>query len=398
MVEIKAFQGYRYNPDKVDIQKVISPPYDVISKKIKKKLASAEYNFVHVNLNDSHEDAGRILNQWIDNQVLLKDEKESLYVYQQEFTVNDFKFKRTGFVCLLKIEEWGNDVLPHEQTFDKIVDERYGLMEKTMANFGNLFMIYEDDNKEEDKILTNITNHPENINFVDANNVVHKLWAVDDKNIILDIIHNLKGKKAIMADGHHRYQTSLNFYKNHQDVKGAEYVMVTLVNAYNEGLLILPTNRIINDVEIDIERFSEYFYVKKLDSLDNIGIPEKSFIIAKENKFYFLELKNADVLDEIFGGDNIAYKELDVAILHKLIFEKILKIPEEELQQKIQFIKGNEATVEAAGMGKTAFFVKPPSLKQTIELTKKGKIMPQKSTYFYPKLFSGLVLHKFEVS
>jgi len=393
MVEIKAFRGYRYNPEKTDVQKAISPPYDVIDDDMKAELGAYEYNFVHLNLNESHDKASEILEEWIRNGILVKEGKDSLYAYQQEFAVNDKKLSRTGFVCLLKIEEWGNNVLAHEQTFPKIVDERCDLMEKTRANFGNLFMLYEDEKKEIDDVLSGLTSKQEDMKHIDTSGIVHKFWKIDDENAISDVIEKMKNKKAIMADGHHRYQTSLNFYKNHADVKGAENVMVTLVNSFNEGLIILPTNRILNEVEINIDDFSEYFEIKKIEILDNIELEEKSFVIAKGKEFYYLKLKNEDILNEVIEDED--YKRLDMIILHKLVFNKILNLTDEKIAEKIRFIKGNEATIKALNEDNAAFFVRPPTLRQTIDMTMKGKIMPQKSTYFFPKLFSGFVIRKF---
>lgn len=393
MVEVKAFKGYRYNPAKADVQKAISPPYDVIDEDMKAELGVYEYNFVHVNLNESHDKASEILDQWTKKKILVKEGKNSLYAYQQEFAVNDKKFIRTGFVCLLKIEEWGDNVLAHEQTFPKIVDERYDLMEKTKANFGNLFMLYEDEKKEIDNILNNITSKQEDMKHIEAKGIMHKLWKIDDEDVISGIIEKMKNKKAIMADGHHRYQTALNFHKNHADVKGAENVMVTLVNSFNEGLIILPTNRILNNVELDIDDFSEYFDVEKIENLEDIEIEEKDFVIAKGNDFYYLRLKDKDILNWVIEGED--YKELDIIILHKLVFNKILNLTDEKITEKIMFIKGNEATIKALNESNAAFFVRPPTLRQAIDMTMKGKIMPQKSTYFFPKLFSGFVIHKF---
>jgi len=393
MVEVKAFRGYRYNPEKADVQKAISPPYDVIDDDMKAELGNYEYNFVHLNLNESHDKAGDILEEWIRNGILVREGKDSLYAYQQEFIVNDKKFTRIGFVCLLKIEEWGKDVLAHEQTFPKIVDERYDLMEKTKANFGNLFMFYEDEKKEIDHILDNITGKQEDMIHIDASGIMHRLWKIDDEDVILGIVEKMKNKKAIMADGHHRYQTALNFHKDHAEIKGAENVMVTLVNSFNEGLIILPTNRILNDVKFNIDDFSGYFEIEKIENLDNIKLEEKSFVVAKGKEFYYLRLKEENILDEVIEDED--YKNLDMIILHKLVFNKILNLTDEKIAEKISFIKGNEATIKALNEGNAAFFVRPPTLRQTIDMTMKGKIMPQKSTYFFPKLFSGFVINKF---
>lgn len=395
VVEIKAFQGYRYNSAKVDIQNVIMPPYDVIDKDMKKKLTASKHNFIHINLNRSYDEANKILEQWIKDKILIKDNEESFYVYQQEFNVDGVNYKRTVFICLLKLEELGDNIMPHEQTFKKHVDERYGLMEKTKAHLGQIFMIYEDDKKDIDKILLGIVKNPEDIHYVDDDKCSHKIWKFNDTKIISNIINLMKDKKTIIADGHHRYKTSLRYYQNHQDIEGSKYVMVTLVNSYNEGLIILPANRLLKETEINIDDFSQYFDIENLDNLENIKLEDKSFIIAKENKCYLLRLKDQSILDVIFKGGDAIYKDLDVLILQKLIFEKIINLPPEELNQKIDFVKGNKSTINSLSYEKSAFFVKPPSLQQIFEIAKKGKVMPQKSTYFYPKMFSGLVIHKF---
>ena len=391
MVEINAFQGYRYNPEKVNIQHAIMPPYDVVDADMKKKLAASWENFVHVNLNESHKKANEILEKWINDKVLVRDNEECLYIYQQVFTINNKEYKRTGFICLLKLEELGNGVLPHEQTFEKHIDERYDLMEKTRSHFGQIFMIYEDKKKYIDKILDKAIKNPEDMGYIDNDECSHRLWKISDNEITSNIINEMKDKKVIIADGHHRYKTSLKYYQNHTDIKDSKYAMVTLVNSFNEGLIILPTNRLIKNFNMNIGNFSPYFDVEKIDAVGDVKIQEKSFILAKKNEFYLLKLKKEDVLDEIFKGEDSVYKNLDVAILHKLIFKKILNISGEN----IKFIKGNKSTLNSLTKDDVAFLVKPPSLKHIFKITENNKVMPQKSTYFYPKMFSGFVIHKF---
>ncbi len=390
MAVISGFCGYRYNKEKVNLQKAIAPPYDVIDDSQKQLFSSYNYNFVHVHLNDSHESAANTLQKWIDEDVLKKDD-ESLYVYRQSFTVKGRSFIRTGLVCLLKLEEWGGDVLPHEQTFPETVGERMQLMETTRANIGQLFMLYKDQIGEIDQILNaSTTAHPD-IEYVDPDSCVHCLWRIPSNQKIIDL---MKTKKVIMADGHHRYNAALAYKNKHPEDQGGNQVMVTLVNSYNSGLLILPTNRVLNKRGIGIELFKEYFDVEELDNLQDIdNLAEKCFVMADDSQIYKLKLKNYDILDEIFA-DIPTYKDLDVAILHKLIFNKIMNMDEEELNSIIETIKGNEKTIEAIKSGKTAFFLRPPTMTQMFDVVEEGEIMPQKSTFFYPKMFSGLVLNK----
>ena len=197
----------------------------------------------------------------------------------------------------------------------------------------------------------------------------------------------MNDKKLLIADGHHRYKTALKYKKKH----GGNYVMATLVNSFNEGMVILPTNRLLNN-KVDIEDFNEYFDAEETNEINELD--EKSFIVATKEKKWSIKLKNEEILNEIFKGREI-FKDLDVATLHKLIFEKILDISlDEQKPPKIKFIKGNKFTLDSIDDSNTAFFVRPPSLEQTFKIAIKGKVMPQKSTYFYPKMFSGLVIYK----
>lgn len=396
MVNIFPFKGYRYNKSKVKIQDVIAPPYDVINPDMKKALAENPYNFIHIHLNDSHGEASRNLKKWIDNGILVKEKQDSLYVYEQEFNHDGKIIKRTGFTCLLKLEPFGKNVLAHEQTFPPIVDERFRLMETTKANLGNLFMMYQDTEKEIDNILDQIKQDPIELGYIDNNQCTHRLWIINNQETINQITKLIKNKKAVMADGHHRYVTALKYRKEHPEIKGNDKILVTLVNSFNEGLLILPTNRIIKNIQFNIDDFEKYFNINELSSLDNLAFPNKAFIISHNKIHYLTEIKDKKILNNIFSEEDKDYIDLDASILQKLIFEKILNIKPEKLHDHIKFVKGNEATIKELKQDEIGFFVNPPSLEQTFELTLKGKIMPQKSTFFYPKLFSGLVINKFE--
>ena len=378
MVQIKGFKAYIYNKQKVNVQNLISPPYDVIDSNMKKELGNkSQYNFVNIILNESHDKANELLHKWINEQILVQDSQDSIYIYQHEFKLGSNTFKRTGFVCLLKIEELGNNILPHEQTFEKHINDRYELREKTNSDLEVIFMIYQDKSREIDNLIVPLTENECSLKFIDNDNNIHRIYKVNDKVIIQKITKSMHDKKLLIADGHHRYKTALRYSKGHR----YGYVMAALVNSENEGVVILPTNRVLEE-KIDIDSLREYFNIKKTNE---INFKDKSFIVATSENKYLVELKQKTELS------------LDVEILHKIIFEKILKIPlEEQKSPKINFYKGNKAALEAVNKNNTAFFVNPPSLKDTFEMANSHKLMPQKSTYFYPKIFSGLVINKFE--
>ena len=379
MVKIKPFRGYRYNTQKVDAQDVVSPPYDVISDEMKKTLsARSPYNFVNILLNDDHNKANDLLDDFIKKEIIVRDDSDSLYIYEQKYDIDDSSFTRTGFICLLKIEEFGGDVLPHERVFEKYVDERFDLMKKTKSDFGQIFFVYEDEKNEIDTIFDKQKSRNSDLFFTDDDGCEHRVWRVSDENAIDRVVAIMKDKQILVADGHHRYTTAIRYKKEHPE---KEYVMITLVNSFNEGLLILPTNRVMK-IQVDIEDFKEHFHIEKLPKLE-IDLEPKSFIIADaENchKISLIDKHNSD---------------LDIVLLHDLIFKKILNLPEDKLKYPdLEFVKGNEGTVKRIKDGKTAFFVNPPTLQETFAVSKSGNVLPQKSTFFYPKIYSGFVLNR----
>ena len=376
---IKPFRGYRHNTQKVDAQDVVSPPYDVISDEMKKTLsARSPYNFVNILLNDDHNKANELLNDFIKKEIIVRDDSDSLYIYEQKYDIDDSSFTRTGFICLLKIEEFGGDVLPHERVFEKYVDERFDLMKKTKSDVGQIFFVYEDEKNEIDTIFDEQKSGNSDLFFTDDDGCEHKVWRVSDENAIDRVVAIMKDKQILVADGHHRYTTAIRYNKEHPE---KEYVMITLVNSFNEGLLILPTNRVMK-IQINIEDFKEHFHIEKLPKLE-IDLEPKSFIIAdaeNSHKISLIDKNNSD---------------LDIVLLHDLIFKKILNLPEDKLKYPdLEFVKGNEGTIERIKDGKTAFFVNPPTLQETFAVSKSGNVLPQKSTFFYPKIYSGFVLNR----
>ena len=171
MVEIKPFKAYRYNKQKISLQNVIVPPYDVIDSSTKADFKKkSEFNFVSIILNEDHDNAKELLHKWIEENILMQDKEDSIYIYQQEFKLNNKTFKRTGFVCLMKIEELGNNILPHEETFEKHIEDRFSLMEKANSNLELIFMVYLDKKREIDSIITPIAEKTEELKFVDNDN------------------------------------------------------------------------------------------------------------------------------------------------------------------------------------------------------------------------------------
>jgi len=297
-------------------------------------------------------------------------------------------------------------------------------MTATEAQFGQIFMLYDDPEKIADEIIKKSINENPLIDFTDEDKVRHRLFAIDNESEIEAIANMMAGKEPIIADGHHRYETALN-YSRLSGKDNAKYRMMAFVNMRNEGLLILPTHRLVSgldDFNIDklLSETGKNFETTKI-SFDNDGEKESakkemfkqlksafdenenSFgIYAENNAFYILTLKDNGVMDSQCSEMSRAAKKLDVNILHKLILEKVLGIGDKQLagQSHLKYIKDIGDAVEKSirkvdtQKSQAVFFMNPTHIQQVKDIAAAGEKMPQKSTFFHPKIYTGLVINK----
>jgi uncharacterized protein (DUF1015 family) len=436
IMEIKAFEGLRFGSNVVgDAGKCIAPPYDVIDSDGREKLyKQSDYNIVRIIKgkifpDDSESDnqysrAGETLDGWVGSGALVKDKEEAIYAYVQNFDAGAEHFQRSGFIALGKLKEFGEGVQPHEKTLDGPKADRLKLMQATNAQFGQIFMLYGDPEKIADEIINKSINENPLIDFVDDDKVRHRLFAIKDQSEIKAIAEMMAKKEPIIADGHHRYETALNYCKLSGNDK-AKYRMMTFVNMKNEGLVILPTHRLVSgldefDMQTLLGKIKTNFDITKISfegdgekkraknemfkQMKN-GFDEKtnSFgIYAANGAFYEITLKDAGVMDSECGEMSDAAKKLDVNILHKLILEKVLGIGDKQLagESNIKYIKDVGDAVEKS-IGKVdtqksqaVFFMNPTHIQQVEDIAAAGEKMPQKSTFFHPKIYTGLVINQ----
>ena len=412
MPKIYPFKGWRFNPDIIkDISEVIAPPYDVINDADQSTLYErSPYNYVRIILNRSagierYSQAAKTFSEWKKNEILIQDPNPSVYLLCQSFLQGEQKIERTGFITKLRITKLGGEVLPHEQTISKHINDRYNLMKATKANTGQIFMSYRDKTRTVESILRS---YKDEIPLVDTilDGIQYRLWSLIDDSQINAIRDVLSGTKVIIADGHHRYKTAYQYAHDHPEINGSNRVMVTLVNAYNDGMQVLPTHRIIRGKIIDDEQFIEkikgQFDIEKKSSaqdlLNEMDQRRSSSIInlgvlTRIGNAYLLSYKGEDNWSHDLSSASLA---LDVNALHRLILKPACGI--DTLNQNdlghLDYFRGNEPPLE---MVKSIsdydfiFFVNPPNLDQIFDVAEAGETMPQKSTYFYPKVYSGLV-------
>lgn len=430
MAEVYPFQGYRYNPEKVgDVNRVVSPPYDKIDEEEREDLANNSiYNIVRIILSkaknegeDKYERAGSNLQEWIDEGVLQRDEEPGFYAYYQEYEAEGEKRVRKGFIGLGKIEE-GEGVKAHEETMSGPKADRLRLLRATEANFGQIFMLYSDPDNEVTDVMDEAKGEKSVLEVKDKYRNTHKLWKITDDETIEQIKKQMEDKSLYIADGHHRYETALN-YRNECREKGWESPesggfdtrMMTFVNVDDPGLSILATHRLLHDLKNFrphgvLDKAREHFSIARYDEREDLlekldadrGEKHTFGYRAKDDKAYWsLTLRDESIMADLLPDKSVAWRSLDVAILHKLVLEKYLGIDKEALEEKrnLEYVRGREKALDMLKEGgyQGAFIMNPTRIDQVKEVADKGEKMPQKSTDFYPKLLTGPVIHKLSI-
>jgi len=415
-MEVLPIEAYIYNKQKVKTDDVIAPPYDVIDDKYRDDLYSrSEYNIVRLILakgNNRYRDSKRDYDIWREKGILIKTEKPSIfYIIQKYKNEKGNLIERKGFIARNKIEDFSTKkVLPHEYTMGGPKEDRFKLVEATKAFFSQIFMVYNDPEQIiENKILPKCLKKEPLFDVTDDLDVRNIVYLIDDEDDIKIIRETLSDKTLLIADGHHRYETSMNYANAHTENEKAQYVMSYFTNAKDENLIIYPTHRIIEkDVkgEILLQKVKKYYDIEVLKDktafLDKIEEENQKqittgLIIKNDPDFYVLKLKNG--VNKIIDAPGVL-QNLDLVVLHELILKNELGCTQEQLmaQDGIKYEKRETVAFENVEKGRAsaAFIMAYPKMEDIIKISSQGYRMPQKSTYFYPKLLSGLVINPLE--
>jgi len=422
MAEIRPFHGLRYDQEKVKLSEVVAPPYDVISKEYQEELyRRSPYNVVRLILGkemDRYREAARNLSRWQEESVLRRDLKPSLYCLAQSFGGSDgVRYERVGFVAACWLEEFSAGViLPHEKTLSKPKEDRFRLVQATKANFSQIFGLYSDPGGTVDGILREVM-RADPLLQVDFEGVSNRLWIMNDPATINAVVSAMRGKSILIADGHHRYETALayrDFMKlkttSSTDKQPFNYTMMFFADMDAQGLVILPTHRVVHslssfDPREFLDRLKKNFVIRSESSqaahLQALSAErELSFGVVLEDGFYLIRLKQKELLSQLFGESvPPEIRELDVTLLHSYILEKLLGISVEAQERKsnLEYVKDVDDAVRGVHAGgQVAFLMNPTRVDQVRRVARAGHTMPQKSTYFYPKLVTGLVMNSLD--
>jgi uncharacterized protein (DUF1015 family) len=423
MATIKPFHGMKFNTANAGaIGELVCPPYDIISPKQREDyIAKNQYNIIRLELptggDDRYKVAGELLQDWLGKKILEKDSSEGIYIYEMDFVANGVKNSLKGFVTLVKLHEFSDGVvLPHEETLSKAKTDRFNLMSETMCNFSQIYSLYMDEDGAVGDILKNLGNTPD-MQIVDPDGTVHKCTAVTDKDIIAKLQTLFADKKLYIADGHHRYETALNFQKKLiADGKATEnsgYIAMFLANIENDGLVIFPTHRIVKDMDnfnADelIEKAAKYFDISDAANQDAMtAVLHSDYEAGKKTFALYLgggkckifRLRDENAVKAILGDKSDAYCGLDVSVLHTLVLEGVLGIDKENManQKNLTYTRDAIEALQAVDIeGRNcAFILNPTKVSEIRDVAAASEKMPQKSTYFFPKLITGLVMNNF---
>ena len=441
MARVYPFRAWRYNPSAVRLDEVVTQPYDKISPSMQQAYYQrSPFNLVRIILGlpelfdaergeNVYTRAARDFRAWREQGVLIQENEPCIFAYAQRFKVPETGIvkERRGFIALGKLHEYAEQVVfRHEQTLSKPKSDRLNLLKATRAHFGQIFVLYSDPAGSVEKILYE-GNGPADAEVSDEYGVLHRLWRVNSPAAIRLLTTAMADKKLIIADGHHRYETALNYSKEHAPASPAKAgssaaglpqppypeaaVMMTFVNMDADGLVILPTHRVVHSLEgFDPAGFraraAEFFAIEPLPAADAAGYINTlkdengtAFVAVTRTAALLLRAK-PEAMAAALAGLPERQRQLDLTQLHSIVLDRLLGLDAEKVREQtnLRYLRSAQEAVEQVRKGEAdaAFLTNPVTMEQLKEVAFAGEVMPQKSTDFFPKLLSGLAIYALE--
>jgi len=430
MVQISPFRGWRYDLSQVgDLSDVVAPPYDVIDPALQESLYNLHpCNVVRLDFNRPEPGdepdacyvrAAEFWKHWRYDSVLFQEHEESLYVYHQEFDWEGRTYVRRGFMARLQLEELGTgQIFPHEQTLSGPKVDRLKLLRACRANTSPIFGLYPDDHCDAQNLLDEAAHALTSLEARDGQGVRHRLWVVESPDVINQVRQLLASKPVFIADGHHRYETALNYRRELAEagrlsgpLAAENFVMAQLVPMGDPGLIVLPTHRLISgwpDLTADQlkQALQGHFELESFgtgpqaaaevwEMVSQDGAQDVFAFGTSDGVWTYARFTKPDAMNELVPEKSPAWRDLAVSILHKLVLEKLLQPHAGKAAPQIQYVHQLPEVVTAVTSKacQLACLVPPVSMTH-VELIASGQeTMPPKSTYFYPKLLTGLVIN-----
>jgi uncharacterized protein (DUF1015 family) len=433
MANVQPLRGIRYiNDASGNLAQIITPPYDVILEEAQVKYyARNPHNIIRLelgmdkpgdtSLNNRYTRAAATFAEWRANSILQQETTLCYYLYQQIFTYNSQAYTRTSLLARVHLEPWSTRILlPHEHTLAKPKDDRLKLLRACVTNFSPIMSLYDDPQGRMRSLLSLYAETAE-VQITDEVNEVHRLHSIIDETAITQIQNFFAGRQLYIADGHHRYETALNYREEVRAMRrkldpkdAANFVLMALTDIDDPGLLVLPTHRLLFALNQDAlkmltsQHLARYFTVNELKGaeashdvlmgrLAQMGAFQSSFVLSTAQKTWLLSLNGAGKERMRESGHSGAWNELDVAIAHTLILEDILGLKAEDMKAEthIQYTRDAQKALDAVqtGEAQASLILNATRVRQICDVAIADDRMPQKSTYFYPKLVTGLVMN-----
>ena len=424
MTRIKPFKAITFNQEKInDLAQVVCPPYDIISPAQQEYYhGRSKYNLIHMLLgkdipgDDKYRRAASYFKDWLKDKIFIQEERPGIYFYSQQYNIKGEKKVRLGFIALLGLEDGKPTVFGHERTRLEPKEDRLKLLKAIKANLSPIFVIFSDKKRIIQSTYQQFILQKEPIlHITDDEKIVHKLWRLDQEELLLKIQASLENANIFIADGHHRYEVACAYRdearKRLGRISGEEdfnYLMTYFTNIESRGLTILPIHRLVRiasgfdmgDFQVSLKR---YFDIEKIKDktrlfflMQKAGATEHVLGMYKNKSYWLLRLKNIKILDKMISNKPRGYRSLDVSILNHLILKDILTLALED-KERVLFGVSTDELISAVDDNNSflAFFLNPVKMEQIMSVALSQDKMPAKSTYFYPKPLSGMVINKF---
>lgn len=421
MAKISAFRALIYNQEKIkDLSRVVCPPYDIISHSQQEYYHNLNsHNLIHILLGkdiageDKYRRAAHIFNDWQKNKILIQDDNPAIYFYSQQYNLKGEKKTRLGFIARLFLED--STTFGHEHTHLEPKEDRLKLLKSVKASLSPVFVIFPD----KKRIISStyqryIRDKKPFIDIIDGEGAAHKLWRLDAPDILERIKANMQKEKIFIADGHHRFEVACAYRDKMRKKAGVipqgagfDYILAYFTNTDSDGLTILPIHRLVKpDSSFSIDNFKaktkDYFELEEIRDkarffflMEKAASSEHVIGMYHNNKFWLIRLRNIKLLDKMIGDKPPEFRALDVSILNYIVLKRILGMDLEN-KESIRFSPHINELIESVNSDPVtvAFFLNPVKVGQLVSVALSGEKMPPKSTYFYPKVLSGLVINK----
>ncbi len=421
MTCIKPFRGIHYNTEKIpDLARVVCPPYDVISPEEQEYYHNLHpYNFIYIELGKEKETdtaadnkytrTQKLFGEWIQKGILKEDIAPCLYYYKQEYRLRGQKYSRLGFMALMQLsDENDSKIFPHEKTHAKAKEDRLHLWSSVRANLSPIFVCFSDKSKKVQNIFRQkVSLNQPFIDVVDRDDVRHILWRLEEPALIQEIDHSLANQHLFIADGHHRYEVAQEYRRLQLSRKpksnGEEpfnYIMTYFTNMDSLDLMILPLHRVVKKFSGHMDFLEESFRIDRVKTKEDLliilakaGQNEHAFGLYTKNQIRLLRLKNRLLVDRLIPEGSREFRHLDATILKYFVFDR-LGVRSEDISYTKDIQEASHLVDE--GLALVSFIMNPVRIQQLKAIALNGERMPPKTTYFYPKVLSGLTVYRMD--